>query len=193
MDLGFHASNVRPHLSAVPRFSAIEGPTLCFDASPTGGGALLYLGDFQADKPPDYFMYASWTANDGHALQARIGDAGSQALWEAYMLLLGVSTWQPFLAAERGPVQFRGDALGVLSAVIQKKARAPLLNLVVGETAVILCPLGQELSAVHIWSEWNVVCDLLSRRKSGEPFPPVVATAKLSTPQRREWRLLRAA
>eukprot|EP00972_Heterocapsa_arctica_P098759 14573901-Heterocapsa_arctica.AAC.1 len=45
------------------------------------------------------------------------------------------------------------------------------------EAALILAPLGRELSAIHIWSEENGMADALSREAAGAPTPSSLTEA----------------
>ena len=58
------------------------------DASPWGGGAVR----LRADKPVEVFTL-HWTEMDEKKTGAMIGSPGSQALWEAYMMLRCLWAW----------------------------------------------------------------------------------------------------
>jgi hypothetical protein len=56
-------------------------------------------------------------------------------------------------------------------------AKSPVVNAMAREAALILAPLGRELSAIHIWSEENVMADALSREAAGARTPSALAAA----------------
>ena len=127
------------------------------DASPWGGGAIK----IDTDGTPISTISLKWTRRDEELTGAKIGDAGSQALWEGYMMLRSLQCWMT--AAMQGFVRVRGDAQGVLASLIKRSANAPLLNRVVREIALHLALNFTSLEALHVWSEDNVWADQLSR------------------------------
>ena len=92
------------------------------DASPWGGGAIK----IDTDGTPISTISLKWTRRDEELTGAKIGDAGSQALWEGYMMLRSLQCWMT--AAMQGFVRVLGDAQGVLASLIKRSANAPLLN-----------------------------------------------------------------
>ena len=72
-----------------PRVKAV----ISTDASPEGGGALLHFlpadtvvsMDLLSNTRPWAGIATRWTEIDAHRAEAHIGDAASQARWEAYM------------------------------------------------------------------------------------------------------------
>ena len=104
-----------------------------------------------------------WTVKDAEFANAVIGDPGSQAVWEAYAMLLAFRQWAPSLAVTEGRVTVCGDALGVLHDAVKLRARDKRLNNIMVELALTIAPYGLEFAALHIWSEWNDVCDELGR------------------------------
>ena len=131
------------------------------DASPSGGGAVRLEGG----RPVETFAL-TWTAEDEKVLGAKVGDPGSQALWEAYMMLRCLWHWMD--GTSQGFIRIRGDAQGVLSAFVKRSAASPLLNLIVKEVALQLAIHHQTLEALHIWSETNLWADMLSRGECPE-------------------------
>lgn len=63
---------------------------------------------------------------------------------------------------EQGHIRLRGDAQGVLAALVKRAAKAPLLNEVTKEVALHLAVHSSSLEALHVWSELNECADTLS-------------------------------
>ena len=145
--------------------------TITFDASLSGGGAT-----WQMDNEPhvSHFITTTWSQADHECIKAQQGMPQHQAEWEAYMLLVAVHTWHPWLQKHSGSVVFKGDALGVLQDVLAAKARSPRLNLIIAEISLALCDTDHTITAEHLWSERNAVCDSLSRMGSGDGLPEEV-------------------
>ena len=104
-----------------------------------------------------------WAAKDAEVVHATIGNPESQAVWEAYALLLTFRAWTHKLAVAPGNIFLCGDALGVLHDAIKMRARDKRVNSVIAEIALTIAPHGFELNALHVWSEWNGVCDEFNR------------------------------
>ena len=159
-----------------------------FDASTTGGGAW-----FSRDGGKHYhgYYYTTWDASDEVATGALKEDPGSQPLWEAYALLLAITTWATFIKDAGGQLGLRGDASGVLQSVVRRKARHPLLNAIVIEAQLELGVGMSDLTAAHYWSEDNGVADDLSRVGEGSAIPQVLQGIVPSRPVRRQpWAFL---
>ena len=179
-------------LVSLPRaFCVDERPLefiIGFDASTTGGGAW-----FSRDGGKHYhgFYYTVWDATDEIATGALKEDPGSQPLWEAYALLLAITTWATFIKDAEGQLGLRGDASGVLQSVVRRKARHPLLNAIVIEAQLELGVGMSDLTAAHYWSEDNGVADDLSRVGEGSAIPQVLQGIVPSRPVRRQpWAFL---
>lgn len=134
------------------------GLHIVVDASPWGGGAILYEHDC-----PVQLLSLVWSASDEHHTGAKIGEAGSQALWECYMVLRALWCWMK--PGVPGYVRVVGDAQGVLMALLKRSARSPLLNAVVREITLFLARDFRSLETMHVWSEYNEWADALSRIK----------------------------
>ena len=77
-----------------------------------------------------------------------------------------------------------GDALGVLQAVLAKRARCPDINMQIAEMNLILAATPHELTAAHVWSEENALADALSRlQETGDELPALCRTATEDTPK----------
>ena len=125
------------------------------DASPWGGGAILYQ-----NNQPVQLLTLVWNSNDEKHTGAKIGEAGSQAVWECYIVLRALWCWMKF------------GQQGVLSALLRRSAKSPLLNNVVREITLFLAKDFKSLETIHVWSEYNELADSLSRIK--DPNKPAV-------------------
>jgi hypothetical protein len=140
--------------------------------------------------PISYYWHTRWTTRDEQILDARIGDPASQAKWEAYSLLLACVKWLPAMAQSNSSINFVGDALGVLCDALAFRAKEPMLNKIMGELALRFAPLGLELAVTHCWSEWNEICDRLSRDDASVRLDSRLASATVTTDSRPQWSLL---
>ena len=156
----------------------------------TGGGAFLETSD--ASVVTVRYFVAEWTLEDATALQAKWLDPSAQPLWEAYALLIAVHTWHGLLGGRRGRLRLRGDAKGVLQAVVRRRAHHAALNRIVAELLLILGRTMHDIEAAHFWSELNADADALSRVHEGARVPQRLAqTGICDAPvRRRPWRIL---
>ena len=159
-----------------------------FDASPTGGGAWIST---DARASISHYFAITWTAVHGRLLRAQRGEPGSQALWEGFALLLAVQTWIDILTAHQAELHLFGDALGVLHAVLGKRARSPDLNLLVAELNLELAPSHHEMAATHLWSEEKDIADALSRLEQDAEVPlECKRSIRVKPIQRQSYRFL---
>ena len=150
------------------------------DASPFGGGALLYI--LPADAPitiqtleratPWAWMAAPWSKKDEHRAQGWIGDAASQARWEAYASISAVKRWAKPALEARGGLTVVGDALGVLWGESVLRSKDAHINKLFMELALVLAPGGFALECVHVHAEDNQLADVLSRMTADAAPPP---------------------
>ena len=99
-----------------PKLQAV----IASDASPWGGGALLFLlparevitKDLLAASRPWAWMATQWTATDEHRAQAWIADPGGQARWEAYAIVSAIRRWAGPALEARGGLTVVGGCLG---------------------------------------------------------------------------------
>ena len=139
---------------------------------------------------PERYMSVTWTTDDEHLLKATRGDPASQAIWEAYAMLLAIITWIPHFPLGRCKLQLRGDALGVLQAVLARRAKCPQINRIIAETQLALGSTMYDLFASHIWSEHNDIADDLSRLNEGASVPDKCAEAVCDEVHRPTWTFL---
>ena len=77
-----------------------------------GGGGLLWDGKEAKRRgdAPLFFWAHRWTKLHEVILGAKIGDPGSQAIWEAFAMFISIQLW---VSEERpGPIVVVGDAEG---------------------------------------------------------------------------------
>ena len=126
------------------------------DASPWGGGAVRLVNGC----PVECFCM-TWHETDEKAIGACIGQAASQAQWEAYMALRALWKW---LTPDReGQVKIRSDAAGVLQSFVKRSRKSASLTRIVREVTLHLALTHRSLEAIHLWSEDNAWADALSR------------------------------
>jgi len=138
-------------------------------------------------------MTVQWTADDEALLRAKRGDPGSQATWETYALLLAVEAWASVLARRFGTLELRGDAQGILQAVLKKRARSPIINILVAELQLCLASSMFDIFGSHVWSEDNEWADDLSRLGEGATLPPVfedILKTNIYTEKNNKWKFL---
>eukprot|EP00971_Amphidinium_carterae_P270398 5365364-Amphidinium_carterae.1 len=88
--------------------------------------------------PPTAHMWTAWTAEDAELLEACIGSSASQAIFEAFTLLLAIRAWVDF--PWHGPIRLIGDAQGVLTVFVKMSSRAAVINAIAREAALVLAP-----------------------------------------------------
>ncbi|CAK0911850.1 unnamed protein product [Prorocentrum cordatum] len=150
--------------------------TVAFDASTTGGGALLYV--------------TLWS--HAAAAQAVVGDPGSQARWEVFVLLASFIMWRPVISHVHAGVSFVGDAQGVLQGAVRLASRDPVINVYISEIALRIAGAGVDLESFHIWSEVNTLADDLSRLGEGATLPPFLQDVRRCAFSLPEFRIAEA-
>ena len=178
-------------LVSLPRHFPVQrggtGPVLGFDASTTGGGAWLA---FSNNERPSHFLVADWTSSDEVLLRAKRGDPASQAVWETYALLLAVDAWSEKLAVRTGTLELRGDAQGILAAVLRRRARSPIINIMIAEIQLCLGKSMFDVYGSHVWSEDNELADNLSRLGEGAKMPKEFDRVPATKVVKHPWRFL---
>ena len=137
--------------------------TMEVDASPWGGGAVLWRGSPRSRHlvRPLAWLSCLWQAEDASLLQCKIGEPDGQARWEAFMFAIALRQWiRPGLT---GRIVIVGDAEGVISSLTKLKSKDWIINSMAKEVALLLAPLGLSLIGLHIWGEENTWADALSR------------------------------
>lgn len=172
---------------------------VAFDASPSGGGAVLWVvpATFQVNiaslmqVTPFAFMHASWSPTHCVAAGARRGQCADQARWETYCMVLAVHTWQKVIYATTGRPILIGDALGIMNAAVRFRSKDPTINIMLMELALVTAPIGADIEAIHIWSEVNEWADTLSRLdEQGVEIPEALTKVPRTACFAGPWRLL---
>ena len=142
-----------------------------FDASPWGGGGVLFEG-----SSPVAYWACQWDFAVLDMFKATIGCPKHQTLWEFISLLISMVLWA-HLAGE-DILFILGDNVGALECALQLRGRGPLL-IVARELAWRKACLGWHFAARHLPSEQNVLADALSRLHA---VPPAVLPSALLGP-----------
>ena len=101
---------------------------------------------------------------------------------------MAIATWSPVVFSSRGKLLVLGDALGILQAAVRFKAKDAGINALYMEMALLFAPHGAELSAVHVWSENNVLADTISRLDEGAVLPAILTKVPRCAPRRDGFR-----
>jgi len=132
-----------------------DAPTVEFDASPWGGGAVLKI----AGQPQGYIM-CGWTSELAEHLGTQVGSSAGQTTWELLMVYISLLTWASQFRQE-GLVVF-GDNIAALSSILTLRGRNHLAT-ITRELAWRRVRFGWRYAAAHLPSEYNVEADALSR------------------------------
>ena len=150
-----------------------------FDASPWGGGAVLY----KAQKPLAY-MKIKWTNQWAKRLECTIGKPDGQTSWEYTMLLLTLLKWGS--ASSQEGLAMIGDNTASLTAAANLKGKGAL-TAISREIAWRKVRHQWRFAVGHLPSEANVVADALSRLSAppgaeAKTFPAVLQAVHEVTP-----------
>ena len=83
-----------------------------------------------------------------------------------------------------------GDALGVLHDAQKFRAADPVLNKIMAEIALLLAPLGRDIQAIHLWTQRNTTCDMLSRFAEQASIPECLARVQRVNRRQFEYRVV---
>ena len=169
------------------------------DASPFGGGALLWILPSGASitlelllqRVPLGWAARTWTPEDCHAAGAVIGEASSQARWEAFALVSAIHLWSGQVLAADGDTTMVTDALGVLCGAATLRNRDRAINTLLMDLALLLAPSGRCVEGLHIWSEENTEADALSRLCQGAVVPQRLSAIPRTAWPEAAWRKVR--
>jgi hypothetical protein len=144
-----------------PEVSVASPWSLEFDASPWGGGAVLYEGG----KPREWF-HTAWTNEHAPSWKVVTGDSRHQSFWEFYTLLLSLMLWAGRL---RTPgLRVIGDNTGALADALKLSGSGSMMA--IAREISWRQVRGQWNFAVgHLPGEHNTVADSLSRAFDPDP------------------------
>ena len=167
----------RKVLAHRPPAATMSGWVVQFDASTTGGGAVLRYGH----EVYEYFA-VGWSSSTAAALGVVPGLPKYQTFWEFFTLLLALILWADNFKNHQLAVV--GDNTGALISALQLKGKG-ILAAVAREVAWRRERFGWSFAVGHVPSELNIVADALSRQHEREapPFPQeALSEAKARTP-----------
>lgn len=101
------------------------------------------------------------------------------------------SLWHWLKNSDQGYVRVVGDAQGVLSALLKRASKTPLLNGLIKEITQWLAQQFRSVETLHVWSEYNFWPDSLSRLKdpnSPAPVPRELESLPLALKAQTFWR-----
>jgi len=130
-------------------------PSVQADASPWGGGAILFI----ARKPVEFFQLP-WSKAMASKFGVRVGDPAGQTTWELLTLYLALEIWG---FEHRSPgLLLMGDNTASLSSTLSLKGKSALTQ-ITRELAWRKVRRGWRYAAGHLPSEMNTLADCLSR------------------------------
>jgi len=153
-----------------PRPQAGACDAIVFDASPWGGGAVLFAG-----RRPVQTLVADWTPELCETLGTVRGESAFLTFFEALVVLAALETWCcPGALREVAVV---GDNIGALTVAVSRRGRGDLGN-ICREIALRQACQGLQSAVGHLPSHLNTWADALSRLTAPTPatWPPELAS-----------------
>ena len=135
---------------------------IVFDASPWGGGAILFDG-----RRPVEFMTMDFTERLCHDLGTARGESAYLTFYEALTMLASLEVWCPSGGA-RSEVALVGDNVGALTVAVSLRGRGDL-GKVCREVALRQARSGLSVAVGHLPSALNTWADALSRLSAPTP------------------------
>ena len=135
-----------------------------FDASTSGGGAVLRCGETIMS-----YTYLQWQPADAEVLGAHPGDSAFQSFWEMVMLLICLILWGDDFVAE--DLLVVGDSTSALQNALDLKGKG-IMAAVAREISWRQARAGWRFVVGHIPAERNTVPDALSRVFEPHDVPP---------------------
>ena len=148
-----------------PSLVAGHCDSIIFDASPWGGGAVLYEG-----TRPTAWMTADWTEDLCDRLQVVRGQSAYLAFFEAYTVVASLARW--CTPGGRREVAVVGDNIAALTVALSRRGRGDLgrlcRELALRQARQDLC-----IAVGHLATHLKTIADALSRLSAPEPsrFP----------------------
>ena len=94
------------------------------------------------------------------------------------------------LQQAEGGLTFISDALGVLHDASKLRAKDTTLNALLADTALIMAPMGLQISGAHLWPQRNASCDALRRLQENESIAERPRQATKSNVRRPTFKIL---
>jgi hypothetical protein len=138
------------------KLTSVDLPTISFDASPWGGGGILW----QNGKAVSYTHFV-WSELTLDILKAKRGDCRGQTAFEFFTLLMVAITFDAVLP--KSGALIRGDNLGALNVALTLKTTAHTMNGIARELAWRRIVKGWQYRLKHLPAELNDEADALSR------------------------------
>ena len=151
---------------------------IIFDASPWGGGAILYRGQQAIET-----MVCEWTTPICEALGTVRGESAYLSFYEALVALVCLHIWCGSGGHHR--VALIGDNLAALTVAVSQRGKGDL-GRVCREVALRQAQWSLDIAVGHLPTEQNKQADALSRLAAPGPpaFPPeLVSLPRHSLPR----------
>ena len=144
------------------KLSQKDLPTISFDASPWGGGGVLWR-----QGKPVQFTHFVWSPAALKILRAEVGDCKYQTLFEFYTLLLVAETFSEVLSGTGALI--KGDNVSSLNDALTLKSTSPGMNLISREIGWRRIVREWQFALSHLPAKQNDEADALSRLKATPP------------------------
>ena len=159
-------------------------PTITFDASPWGGGGILWRNGVAVE-----YTYFGWSELSLDIIKAAHGDYRGQTAFEFLTLFVVAATFSDVLSSTGALI--RGDNLGSLNVANGLRSTTPAMNAIAREIAWRRIIYKWRYKISHLPAEWNDEADALSRLEA-EPrraFPKSALSGAsfVQAPLQDEW------
>jgi hypothetical protein len=148
------------------KLDAPDLPVISFDASPWGGGAIVWVKG-KAVK----HTFFTWSPLTLSVLKCIVGDSDGQTSFDFFTLFLSAVTFSKVL--ETTGAIIKGDNLGALNVSLGLRSTSPKMNCIAREIAWRKIVLRWQYRLQHLPAELNEEADALSRLRAipRKPFP----------------------
>ena len=150
--------------NSVWKLQSADLPRISFDASPSGGGCVLW---FQGR--PDRYTHFVWSPHTLSVLRAEVGSCKYQTIFEFFTLFMVCLTFASSL--ESSGAVILGDNLASLNEALNLKSTVPIMNTVARELAWRKIAMKWQYKLEHLPAELNDEADCLSRLCAIPPRP----------------------
>ena len=139
-------------------------PRISFDASPWGGGGVLW-----SQGRAIWYTHFTWSPHSLGVLRAELGSCNYQTIFEFFTLFMVCLTFASIL--ENSGAVILGDNLASLNEALNLKSTVPIMNTVARELAWRKIAMKWQYKLEHLPSELNDEADCLSRLCAVPPRP----------------------